>query len=162
MELLPAVRIYHIDKVIFFVPSVLLAHDVGEVDEGQHDPLLLHLRLLGDPEVVVAAHTQARLPQEPNEEENHLISTINILDWQEDDHLWDDVLGTAVHWSLLVVAGELDLHNREQVPVPGDRDHAGDHDEQVSVLGDIGGDDDFDSDKTLREAVIYVLAEFVR
>ena len=73
-------RIYHIDKVIFFVPSVLLAHDVGEVDEGQHDPLLLHLRLLGDPEVVVAAHTQARLPQEPNEEENHLISTIDILE----------------------------------------------------------------------------------
>ena len=73
-------RIYHIDKVIFFVPSVLLAHDVGKVDEGQHDPLLLHLRLLGDPEVVVAAHTQARLPQEPNEEENHLISTIDILE----------------------------------------------------------------------------------
>ena len=73
-------RIYHIDKVIFFVPSVLLAHDVGEVNEGQHDPLLLHLRLLGDPEVVVAAHTQARLPQEPNEEENHLISTIDILE----------------------------------------------------------------------------------
>ena len=80
MKLLPAVRIYHIDKVIFFVPSVLLAHDVGEVDEGQHDPLLLHLRLLGDPEVVVAAHTQARLPQEPKEEENHLISTIDILE----------------------------------------------------------------------------------
>ena len=68
-------RIYHIDKVIFFVPSVHLAHDVGEVDEGQHDPLLLH-----DPEVVVAAHTQARLPQEPKEEENHLISTIDILE----------------------------------------------------------------------------------
>ena len=80
LELLPAVRIYHIDKIIFFVPIVLLAHDVGEVDEGQHHPLLLHLRLLGDPEVVVAAHTQARLPQEPKEEENHLISTINILE----------------------------------------------------------------------------------
>ena len=48
-----------------------------------------------------------------------------------------------------MVAGELGLHNREQVPVPGDRDHAGDHDEQVSVLGDNGGDDDFGSDMTL-------------
>ena len=48
-----------------------------------------------------------------------------------------------------MVAGELDLHNREQVPVPCDRDHAGDHDEQVSVHGDNGGDDDFSSDMTL-------------
>ena len=61
------------------MPIVLLAHDVGEVDEGQHHPLLLHLRLLGDPKVVVAAHTQARLPQEPKEEENHLISTYLII-----------------------------------------------------------------------------------
>ena len=68
-------RIYHIDKVIFFVPSALLAHDVGEVDEGQHDPLLLHLRLLGDSEVVGAAHTKAGLAQEPKEEEDHLIFT---------------------------------------------------------------------------------------
>ena len=52
-----------------------------------------------------------------------------------------------------MVAGELDLHNREQVPVPGDCDHAGDHDKQVSVLGDNGGDDDFGSDMTLRDAI---------
>ena len=52
---------------------IFLSHDVGDVDEGQHDPLLLHLRLLGDPEVVGAAHTKAGLTQEPKEEEDHLL-----------------------------------------------------------------------------------------
>ena len=54
---------------------IFLSHDVGDVDEGQHDPLLLHLRLLGDPEVVGAAHTKAGLTQEPKEEEDHLLLT---------------------------------------------------------------------------------------
>ena len=94
----------HINKqFLSLLPPLWPAQDVGDVDEGQHDPLLLHLRLLGEPKVVGAAHAQAGLPQEAKDEE---------------DDLGDDVLHAAILRQLLVKApSQLVLDEGEEVPV---------------------------------------------
>ena len=111
----------HFIILLSLLPPLRPAQDVGDVDEGQHDALLLHLGLLGQPKVVGATHPQAGLSQESDEEEADL---------------GDDILPAAVLRQLLVQApSHLVLDDGEEVPVAveveGGGDGGEDEDERI-------------------------------
>ena len=112
-DILAAVGVDYINKqLLSLLPPLWPAQDVGDVDEGQHDPLLPHLRLLGDTKVVGAAYAQAGQPQEAKEEE---------------DDLGDDILPAAILRQILVEApGQLMLDDGQQVPVAVEMEGGGD------------------------------------